>query len=81
MFWTAKDQPPISRSIQQDVPRTDLESRPTRIDPTPVEKVALVQGDADVDIPGAVDVIALAHHAGAEGVGLMTKDQRMNKGD
>ena len=61
----------------QDVPRTDLESRLTRIHPTRVErveKVALVRGNADVDFHCVGDVIALAHHAGAEGAGLMMKD-------
>jgi biopolymer transport protein ExbD len=67
----------VARSSQQDVPRTDLQSRLTRIDPTRLERVALVRGDADVDFHCLGDVIALDHHAGAERVGGMTKDQRL----
>jgi biopolymer transport protein ExbD len=62
---------------QEDVPWTDLESRFTSIYLTRVEKVAFVRGDADVDFQYVADVIDLAHHAGVERVGLMTKDQKL----
>ena len=76
VVWTAKDLPPIVKINQEDVPWTDLESRLTRIYLTRVEKVAFVRGDADVDFQYVADVIDLAHHAGVERVGLMTKDQK-----
>lgn len=77
VVWTAKDRPPIVKINQEDVPWTDLESRLTRIYLTRVEKVAFVRGDADVDFQYVADVIDLAHHAGVERVGLMTKDQKL----
>jgi biopolymer transport protein ExbD len=39
------------------------------------EKVAFVRGDADVDFQYVADVIDVAHHAGVERVGLLTKGQ------
>jgi biopolymer transport protein ExbD len=36
-----------------------------------------VRGDADVDFQYVAEVIDLAHHAGVNRVGLMTKDQNM----
>ena len=77
VVWSAKDRPPIVKINQEDVPWTDLESRLTRIYLTRVEKVAFVRGDADVDFQYVADVIDLAHHAGVERVGLMTKDQKL----
>jgi biopolymer transport protein ExbD len=38
-----------------------------------VEKVAFVRGDADVDFQYVADVIDLAHHAGVQRIGLLTK--------
>ena len=77
VVWTAKDQPPIVKINQEDVPWTDLESRLTRIYLTRVEKVAFVQGDADVDFQYVADVIDRAHHAGVKRIGLVTKDQKL----
>jgi biopolymer transport protein ExbD len=37
--------------------------------------VAFVRGDADVDFQYVADVIDVAHHAGVERVGLLTKGQ------
>jgi biopolymer transport protein TolR len=64
---------------QEDVLWSDLESRLTRIYLTRVEKVAFVRGDVDVDFQYVADVIDLAHHAGVQRVGLMTKDQRIGE--
>ena len=75
VVWTAKEQPPIVKINKQDVAWADLESRLTRIYLTRVEKVAFVRGDADVDFQYVADVIDLAHHAGVQRIGLMTKDQ------
>ena len=44
---------------------------------TRVEKVAFVRGDADVDFQYVADVIDLAHHAGVQRVGLLTKNQQL----
>jgi biopolymer transport protein ExbD len=77
IVWTAKDQPPSVKINQEDVPWTDLESRLTRIYLSRVEKVAFVRGDADVDFQYVADVIDLAHHAGVQRVGLMTKEQKL----
>jgi len=79
VVWTAKDQAPTVKINQEDVPWTDLESRLARIYLTRVEKVAFVRGDADVDFQYVADVIDLAHHAGVQRVGLMTKDQRIGE--
>jgi biopolymer transport protein ExbD len=79
VVWTAKDQTPTVKINQEEVPWTDLESRLTRIYLTRVEKVAFVRGDADVDFQYVADVIDLAHHAGVQRVGLMTKDQRIGE--
>jgi len=77
VVWTAKDQPPCVKINQEDVPWPDLESRLTRIYLTRVEKVAFVRGDADIDFQYVADVIDLAHHAGVQRVGLMTKEQKL----
>jgi len=61
---------------QEDVRWEDLESRLTRIYLTRVEKVAFVRGDADVDFQYVASVIDMAHHAGVQRVGLLTKDQQ-----
>ncbi|HKV80998.1 MAG TPA: biopolymer transporter ExbD [Candidatus Sulfotelmatobacter sp.] len=81
VVWTAKDQPPTVKINQEDVLWTDLESRLTRIYLTRVEKVAFVRGDADVDFQYVADVIDVAHHAGVQRVGLMTKEQRVSNDD
>jgi biopolymer transport protein ExbD len=36
-----------------------------------------VRGDADVDFQYVAEVIDLAHHAGVQRIGLLTKDQRL----
>ena len=79
VVWTAKDQPPLVKVNKEDVPWSELESRLTRIYLTRVEKVAFVRGDGDVDFQYVADVIDLAHHAGVQRVGLMTKDQRISE--
>ena len=81
VVWTAKDQTPTVKINQEDVLWTDLESRLTRIYLTRVEKVAFVRGDADVDFQYVADVIDVAHHAGVQRVGLMTKEQRVSNDD
>jgi len=75
VVWTGKDQHPNVKINRDDVPWTELEERLARIYLTRVEKVAFVRGDADVDFQYVADVIDLAHHAGVQRVGLMTKEQ------
>ena len=72
--WTRKDQTPVVKINKQDIRWEDLETELTRIYLSRVEKVAFVQGDADVDFQYVADVIDRAHHAGVQRVGLMTKD-------
>jgi len=74
VVWTAKDQAPLVKINQEDVRWEELESRLARIYVTRVEKVAFVQGDAEVDFQYVADVIDLAHHAGVQRIGLMTKN-------
>jgi len=81
VVWTAKDQPPLVKINKEDVPWPELESRLTRIYLSRVEKVAFVRGDADVDFQYVADVIDLAHHAGVQRVGLMTKEQEVAPSD
>ena len=80
VVWTTKDQPPTVKINQEDVRWEDLEMRLAKIYLTRVEKVAFVRGDADVDFQYVADVIDLAHHAGVQRVGLLTKD-RMVEGE
>ena len=69
--------PPTVRINQDYVPWEELEMRLAQIYLTRVEKVAFVRGDADVDFQYVADVIDLAHHAGVQRVGLLTKNQQL----
>lgn len=80
VVWTAKDVPPIVKINKQDVRWEDLDARLSQIYLTRSEKVAFVRGDADVDFQYVADVIDMAHHAGVQRVGLLTKD-RMVEGE
>jgi biopolymer transport protein ExbD len=75
VIWTTKDQPPIVKINREDVRWQDLEWKLTEIYLKRVEKVAFVRADADVDFQYVADVIDLAHHAGVQRVGLLTKDR------
>ncbi len=76
VIWSGKDQTPVIKLNQEDVPWEDLETRLARIYLTRVEKVAFVRGDADVDFQYVASVIDLAHHAGVQRIGLLTQDQQ-----
>lgn len=75
VVWTGKDQVPAVKINEEDLRWQDLENRLTRIYLTRAEKVAFVRGDADIDFQYVAEVIDLAHHAGVQRVGLMTKEQ------
>ena len=77
VLWTMKDALPAVKLNQEDVRWEDLETRLTQIYLTRAEKVAFVRGDADVDFQYVAEVIDLAHHAGVQRIGLLTKDQRL----
>jgi biopolymer transport protein ExbD len=78
VVWTAKDQPPTVKINREDVRWEDLDTRLTKIYLTRAEKVAFVRGDADVDFQYVADVIDVAHHAGVQRVGLLTKDRMVD---
>jgi biopolymer transport protein ExbD len=80
VVWTTKDQPPTVKINGEDVRWEDLDLRLAQIYLKRVEKVAFVRGDADVDFQYVADVIDMAHHAGVQRVGLLTKD-RMLQGE
>lgn len=75
VVWTEKDQQPTIKLNQEDVRWEDLEARLAQIYLTRAEKVAFVRGDADVNFQYVASVIDVAHHAGIERIGLLTKDQ------
>jgi biopolymer transport protein ExbD len=75
VIWTGKEQQPTVNINHEEVRWQDLETRLAQIYLTRAEKVAFVRGDADVDFQYVAEVIDLAHHAGVNRVGLMTKDQ------
>jgi len=76
VVWTTKDAPPSVGINQEEVPWEDLERRLAQIYLKRAEKVAFVRGDADVDFRYVADVIDLAHEAGVQRIGLLTKDQQ-----
>ena len=80
VVWTAKDVPPTVKINKEDVRWEDLDARLSQIYLTRAEKVAFVRGDVDVDFQYVADVIDVAHHAGVQRVGLLTKD-RMVEGE
>jgi biopolymer transport protein ExbD len=75
VVWTTNDAQPTVKINQDDVRWEDLEMRLSQIYLSRAEKVAFVRGDSDVDFQYVADVIDLAHHAGVQRVGLLTKGQ------
>jgi biopolymer transport protein TolR len=73
VVWSSKDQVPSLKINQEDVGWQELETRLAEIYLKRAEKVAFVRGDADVDFQYVADVIDVAHHAGVQRVGLLTK--------
>jgi biopolymer transport protein TolR len=66
---------PTVKLNHENVRWEDLPQYLTRIYLTRVQKVAFVRGDADVDFQYIASVIDLAHQAGVERLGLLTRDQ------
>ena len=62
---------PALKINQQDVSWDKLEGRLRAIFEARSEKVAFVKGDADLDFQYVAYAIDVAHHAGAERVGLL----------
>ena len=77
VIWTTKDATPTVKINREGVRWEDLETRLAQIYLTRAEKVAFVRGDADVDFQYVADVIDLAHHAGVQRIGLLTKGQQV----
>lgn len=78
VVWTGKGDAPVVKLNEEEVRWEDLEPRLTRIYLTRVEKVAFVRGDADVDFQYVASVIDVAHHAGVQRIGLLTKDRMID---
>ena len=77
VLWTANDQRPSVKLNQEDVRWEELETRLAQIYLTRAEKVAFVRGDPDVDFQYVASVIDVAHHAGVQRIGLLTKSQQL----
>jgi biopolymer transport protein TolR len=75
VIWTKQNVAPTVKINRDDVSWEKLETRLAQIYLTRAEKVAFVRGDADVDFQYVAEVIDLAHHAGVQRIGLLTKDQ------
>ena len=75
VVWTTPGTPPTVKINQEDVSWETLETRLAQIYLTRAEKVAFVRGDSDVDFQYVAEVIDLAHHAGVQRIGLLTKGQ------
>jgi biopolymer transport protein ExbD len=77
VVWTGENQAPTVKINRDDVRWENLEARLAQIYVGRAEKVAFVRGDRDVDFQYVADVIDLAHHAGVQRVGLLTKGQEV----
>lgn len=75
VVWTATDQPPTLKINQVEVKREELETRVAEIFLKRAEKVVFVRGDEDVDFEYVADVIDVAHYAGVQKVGLLTRER------
>ena len=68
-------EPPALKINQENVSWRDLSGRLREIFKTRFERVAFVQGDDELDFEVIAHVIDLAHTAGIDHIGLMTKGQ------
>jgi biopolymer transport protein TolR len=72
--WSAQNHAPMLKINQADVLWENLEPELARIFLSRAEKVVYVRGDDSLDFEYVAQVIAEAHNAGIERVGLLTKD-------
>ena len=75
IVWTGENKTPSLRINQQDVSWAELQPRLNDIFKQRAEKVAFVKGDDDINFEYVAQVIDLAHAAGVDRVGLMTRSQ------
>lgn len=68
-------EPPTLKINQEAVSWQNLRARLREIFKTRVERVVFVQADGDLDFAIVANVIDVAHTAGIEHIGLMTKGQ------
>lgn len=73
--WSATSQTPVLKINQETVKWKDLQARLQDIYKLRAERVAFVRGDNDIDFQYVAEVIDIAHEAGVQRVGLLTKDQ------
>ena len=73
--WNATGKSPAIKINQEVVPWDNLESRLEHIFTGRADKVAYVKGDDELDFEYVAQVIAEAHNAGVQRIGLMTKSQ------
>ena len=73
--WDATGKSPALKINQEVVPWDNLQPRLEHIFLQRADKVAYVKGDDQMDFEYVAQVIAEAHNAGVQRVGLMTKAQ------
>jgi biopolymer transport protein ExbD/biopolymer transport protein TolR len=74
IIWSAEKQAPLLKINQESVAWDDLEPELARIFLRRAEKVVYVKGDVGLDFEPVAQVIAEAHNAGIDRVGLVTED-------
>ena len=74
IIWGADKQVPLLKINHESVAWDDLEPQLARIFLRRAEKVVYVKGDSGLDFESVAQVIAEAHNAGIDRVGLLTKD-------
>ena len=73
--WDVRGKSPALKINQEVVPWDNLEARLEHIFIARADKVAYVKGDDELDFEYVAQVIAEAHNAGVQRVGLMTRTQ------
>ena len=73
--WDTKEKTPVFKINQENVALENLEPRLERIFTGRAEKIAYVKGDDELDFEVVAQVIAEAHNAGIQRVGLLTTQQ------
>ena len=72
VVWDKTGQHALVKINQEEIPWDKLEARLNDIYKFRAERVAFVSGDDDLDFQYVAEVIAMAHEAGVERVGLLT---------